>query len=429
MKIRNLDYTKKQIPFNSSGLCSITSKIQENTLLNRGLLDLGGIAVPQMIMSNNKDEKVERGLMQGLYFVTSFLTPFILLPIFNKKFLIKNKIIETIKNDEKRIIEVSKKYLAGSIDDMVKGIRETAKNIEKEALKKGTSTTIVNDFENILNRFEDKKKLKNILLKTHEKVLMSDFSTTALMWCATPWISMGVTKLRTHRSGFSTTYGMIDEQKTKAIAQKLEKEKKKKLFASALLSIAPAIIFPKLLTKGFKNADSILGKLVRKAPEAFNYTKGMFPSKAIFAAIWMLADYPSSIISARDKYERKDRAIRGLGLVTAFFAGDFIMNNILGRLSDKLFDTKIMDRSKLSDKPSFFKKSMMEIKSFSEIENIENISAKKLKLTKNMGVGLYWLTLVANMGIIGFALPKILNKMLKSNIKEDLETNKNTKTI
>lgn len=74
----------RKTSFRSLGAYALTAQVQENTLLNRGLLDLGGIAVPQMIMSNNKDEKIERGITQGLYFVTSFVAPYLLLPFFSK---------------------------------------------------------------------------------------------------------------------------------------------------------------------------------------------------------------------------------------------------------------------------------------------------------------------------------------------------------
>ena len=51
---------KDKTTFKSGGIYNITAQVQENTVLNRGLLDIGGYAIPQIIMSNNKDEKIER---------------------------------------------------------------------------------------------------------------------------------------------------------------------------------------------------------------------------------------------------------------------------------------------------------------------------------------------------------------------------------
>lgn len=58
---------KYNTPKNSfKGFYEITTTVQENTLLNRGLLDIGGCAIPQAIMSNNKDEAIERLTGSGL---------------------------------------------------------------------------------------------------------------------------------------------------------------------------------------------------------------------------------------------------------------------------------------------------------------------------------------------------------------------------
>ncbi len=94
--------------FKGYGFYNATSEIQENTILNRGILDLGGIALPQTIMSNNKDEAIERGVTSGLYFVLSFLTPYILLPIFNKKALSSTKIIKNFESNEKSSLKFLK---------------------------------------------------------------------------------------------------------------------------------------------------------------------------------------------------------------------------------------------------------------------------------------------------------------------------------
>lgn len=405
--------------FKSGGFYNLTNQVQENTLLNRGLIDIGGMLVPQMIMSNNKDEALERGVMESIYFASSFLAPFVMLPFFNKTFLRSSGIIKNFTNNERKIIEVSKKYLTKDAD-LVDGIRKTAEKLEQKAIKKGKKLSVKQDFESIIKRFEgDAEGLKDRLLKTHEKVLFSDFLATSLMWCATPWVAMEFTKQRTKRSGFSATYGMVDENQSKLNAQKHEKEKKKKLLISALLGVVPAIIFPKLVTKGFKDKSGFLSSVVKKIPQSFNYTRGIFPSQLTFAAIWVLCDYPSQIISSRDKYERRDRAIRCGANIAVFFGGDFILNNIFGRLADRALDTKIMDRSKINKNAGFFKKLGMMPKNFSDIEDLKDLSPKILKRTKSVGAALYWVTLVANMGLLGFATPVFLNKMLKKSVKKD----------
>ncbi len=409
---------KDKTTFKSQAVYNVTARIQENTILNRGLLDLGGLAGPQIIMSNNNDEKIERGVIQSLYFVSAFLAPYILLPFFNKTFLARNGVVNKLVNNERKIIEVSKKYLTQSAKFMEDGIMETAEKLELEAEKAGKKIKVQEDFKNILNRFSDKEDLKNRLLKTHEDVLFADFLATALMWCAIPWVGTEITKLRTKRHGFSATYNMMSEQQSKLNAQKHEKEKNKKLITSGLIGIIPAIIFPKLVTKGLKSKGGILN-FVKKIPKSFDYTKGIYPSKFIFGAIWLLCDYPSAIISSRDKYEQKDRAIRHGSSLVVFFGGDFLLNNILGRLSDMFLKTQIMDRAKFKTKPNFFNKISLQPKDFTKLNDLKGIEPKIIQRTKNIGAGIYWLTLFANMGLLGFALPSVLNKILKDDIKNN----------
>lgn len=411
---------KDKTAFKSNTFYTLTSQIQSNTLLNRGLLDIGGIAIPQMAMSNNKDEAIERGSMSGLYFAASFLAPFVLLPLFNRVFLSRAGITKNFKNCEKRIIEVSKEYLVKDSKFLVDDIRKTAENIEKKAIEKGKTTTIKKDFENILANFVGKNDvLKDKLLKAHENIYSADYICTGLMFSAVPWLATGITKLRTKRSGYSATYSMIDESKSSQNAKSHESQKMKKLLASLLIAVVPGIVVPKLVTKGLKGESKLLS-FIKKNPTHFNYKKGIYPSKAIFALMWFLCDFPSTVVSARDKYERKDRIIRSSAMLSIFFFGDSVLNNVLGRTSDRVFKTQIMDRSKITKKTGFIKKAFMQPKTFEQIEELQDVSKKILNRTKRVGAGLYWATLIANMGILGFGLPAFLNKVLKTNVKKDL---------
>ncbi len=308
---------------------------------------------------------------------------------------------------------------------MLEGIKNKGEELKSEK-----------DFENILNRFEDKNELKEKLLQAHEKIFTYDFLSTSLMWCAVPWVATKITKLRTHRTGFSASYEMTNESQTKLEGQKYEKEKKKKIFLSALVSIIPAIAVPKLVTKALKTnpkqllesknlAKNIYGKLlnsIKKGADNFDYTEGIFLSKTIFALIWILCDYLSNLISSRDKNEVKDRAIRYGALITMYFGGDFLLNNLLGRASDRFLETKLMNKEGITKKTGVLKKILMQPHEFRNIDKMKNIPEQTLQKTKTIGTKIYWFNLFANMALMGFGLPVILNKMLKNSIKKD--TNK-----
>ena len=47
---------------------NVTSNIQTNMILNKGILELGGFAVPSVIMANNKVEAREKAERSGLSF-------------------------------------------------------------------------------------------------------------------------------------------------------------------------------------------------------------------------------------------------------------------------------------------------------------------------------------------------------------------------
>lgn len=383
----------------------ITAFIQSNTLLNRGLTNIGGCAIPNAIMSNTKEEALERLSMSALSVTFAFIMPLFLLPKYNKHFLAKNKIVENFKNNEKRIIEVSKEYLTGTKEKLIKGIKKTGKELNVEE-----------DFNNILERFKGKEdKLKEKLLKTHEQILRSDFISTGLLMGSIPWIATTITEHKTGRTGFSATYNMLEEKKE----SKEEKRKKKllRLIGTLAFALIPGPLISKGITRGLISDKK---NIINSNPKNFEYTKGFSMSKTINATKWSMTGFLAKLPSSRDKYELKDKVFREGGTFLMFFGGDFLINNILGRMSDKFLGTKIMNDDKFKGKPqNFFKRFLMPIRNFRKIDNMKDVPIDTIKKTKNIGALLYWISLLSNMAILGFGLPEFLNKMLKNSIEKD----------
>ena len=283
-------------------------------------------------------------------------------------------------------------------------------------------------FMNMIKAMVDTgKQLKKDLLKVHEKILMTDFVTTAAMWAGLPWIATEMTEKRTKRKDFSGGFNLKNEDKTNT----KEPSKKEKIFWNIVFSVLPGIIFSKALTKGLNlNPKTMtktpINKFLKKLtsnPDNFDYTSGTNMSKTIYASIWMLSSFPAKIISSRDKNERKDRALRDIGLFTMFFGGDFLLNNILGRLSDKFLGTKIMDIEKYKNKNlNFLQSFKLPLKNFRRLDN-SGLSNDVLHKTKNIGASLYWIALLTNTALIGFLLPKLLNKLLRHNIETEAKNN------
>jgi len=411
------------LPFKGFNLYNATAYVQDHTLINRGIVTLGGSTIPQCIMSNNKYEAQERAIMGGVYLVASYLTPLMLLPVYNKHFLKNKGITKSLEGLGKKIIEVPKKYLKPDAN-LKQGLDETAKMLDKNG-----SFEHKKAFDEIYERYNNPEKLKKDLLSVHEKVLKTDFITTAAMWSAIPWIATESTEKRTNRKDFSAGFNMKESSKNE------KSHKGLKLALNALCCIVPALVFSKTVTKGLsknfakaEKSDSLLGKAQDKIlkkisdnPDRFDYTSGTNMSKTIYASIWALSSFPAKIISSRDSNERKDRAFRDAGLFAMFFGGDFLINNLLGRASDKFLGTKIMEDK--GENLNFAQKFKLGIKNFRTLDREKGISKECLKKTKTVGAGLYWTSILVNTALIGFALPKALNKFLKHNI--DKETTEN----
>ena len=409
-------------PFKGFSIYNATAYVQNHTLINRGITTIGGSTVPQCVMSNNKHEATERAIMGSIYFVASYLTPILLLPLYNRHFLKNKGITKTLNGIAQNIIQVPKRFLTPNAD-LQKGLMQTAQKFD---LKKG-GQDYKQVFEEIYRRYNNPAKLKKDLLSVHEKILATDFVTTALMWIALPWIATEYTEKKTGRTDFS---GGFELKKT----QPVKEDKKKKIFWNAVFTLVPGVIFAKTVTKGLsvdlkniKPATNIFSKAyqnlltrIAKKPDNYDYISGTNMSKTIYAAIWVLSSFPAKIISARDKNERRDRALRDVGLFTMFFGGDFLLNNLTGRFADKFLGTRIMnvDREKFA-KMNFFEKLKFQPKNFRKLELAKDMPQNILNKTKNVGAGLYWFSLLTNTALIGFCLPKVLNKILRKNIEEE----------
>lgn len=391
-----------------------TAYVQNHTLVNRGITTIGGSTIPQCIMSNNKYEAQERALMGGIYFIASYLTPILLIPVYNRCFLKNKGVIKSFNKAAERIIQVPKEYLTPK-RNLNEGLKKTAEKFDTKLKNSETSKA----FEEIYKKYQNPETLKKDLLSVHEKVLLTDFITTAAMWSAIPWIATEFTERRTKRTDFSAGFDL--KPNSEAEKEKSKKDKKKKLAWNAFFVTVPPILFAKTVTKGLSinsSGKNIITKYISENPNKFNYTSGTNMSKLIYASIWLLSSLPAKIISARDENERKDRALRDIGLFTMFFGGDFLINNILGRLSDKYLGTKIMDTK--GRKLNFIEKFTLGIKNINELDTEKGLSQEVLKRTKKAGASLYWISLLANTALIGFALPKFLNKFLRRNISKDI---------
>lgn len=411
LQSNNNDNTKK--PSFKNSFFNVMAKVDSNIPLNKGITDLGGFVVPQAVMSNNKDESFERGFKSLLYFVFTFVSPLVFLPLINKKALQSSKVLDSLKNEQKRILEISKEYLAKDAEYMKKGIKLTAKKLFDDE----------NKFNQTIENHANPEALRKKLINAHTKIQTADFLLTNLMVASIPWLGNIVTKYRTNRSGYSGTYKMADEEFTKKAAEKRDKTKKIRQAATLALAILPGIIIPPLAKKGMLNPQSNnkIIKWFNKNANKFDYKDAIYMSRLTALAMWITSDYFPYQLASRDKYEYRDTVIRGTSIGLIFWGGDLLLKNVFSKISDKCFGTKLMNHK---EKRPY---SLSELKIPKTIPELKDISQKTLNKTRKAGVALYILNLGTIMATLGFGLPYALNKLLKKTVNEDKNQQANKK--
>ncbi len=398
-------------------LNNVTSTIQSNTILNRGLLDVGGVAVPNSIMSNNSVESSERAVNSGMYFILAFLTPFVTLPLTNRFALSKLfKVTKNFSSEENHLIRLSNKYLTGTAEDMKKGISELSDYLLKH------KKIDVNGFKSVLDKFKGREEeLRQKLVNAKSSVWGSDFWFTGVSTGSIVWVTQEVTKQLTGRTGFSAKYEMADESHTKKMAEQHEKNKWKKYLCFLGFATASAIVLPKIMAKSMlaKNATGIF-RIIKENAQKLDYKDGKFMSMPTYFSIFLLTAFPGVLLASRDSTEKKDWLLRLTLLGGLFFGGDALMNGAGARISDKLLGTQLIDREKLKS-GSWFSTIFPPVRKINDLDKVKGLSQDIINRTKKSGAALYWGTLFINMLLLGFGMPYFLNKIIKKDVEKDLK--------
>lgn len=386
-------------------------------VLNKGLLEIGGYAVPSIIISNNKVEGREKAERSALLFGISFIAPFLLLPICNKGFLKLNKISDKFGGFDDKIMHLSKEYLTRDGKYLEKGINDLLQTFEGQNDYKEIS----NSFQNILKKFPNRELLRQQLIKTHTQVFLSDFISSALMMGGIYWGSNWITKQKTGKDGFSAKFEMVDERNLKKNAKEHEQSKFQKMAIAVGLILASGSGIASTLKKGMLSSKSSkFIDFVKKHASKFDYQKGVFMSRATLFGIMVFGDVPNTLLASRDKEELKYNTIKNAALLATFFGGDLLLNNSVARIIDGATGTKLIDESRLKEKNTLWNRITCPLKTFKEInENKINLDAKTRRKTKIAGVGMFWGNFIILCALMGFGLPYVLNKNLRKDVAKE----------
>lgn len=391
-------YTANKTAFKGLGT-SITSEVQNYAMLNRSLIDMFGVCIPWAIMTNNKDERREKIIRFSIGFAIPFLTPFVILPGLNKLAMRHiAKITTKFNSNDYKAIWLSNRFL--------KNPAKTEAGLNDLALKHGVNT------EGILKSCDKSyETLRKKLIKSKNAVMFCDLLFTSLVWANAQWISNQITKVLTGRKGFSAEYGMADKELVEKRAETHEKTKKKKWLGVMGLCTAMSVLTAGLVNKAMVNQESKgLLKFIREKAEHFDYKKGIYMPKFPLFLVAFFGAGLGTLSAARDKSELRDLSIRVGSLDALYFTGDLAVASILSRIFSSAFETDLM-------KKDYSKKNLWN-KVFPPQKKIEEIT--KIK-DKNFAVGIYWASMLSLMGILGFAVPAITNRMTRKDIEKAIK--------
>lgn len=398
-----------------ANLYNVSSSIQSNSMLNRAVMETGGVEIPFILMANNKDERIERLFRNSFYVATSFVAPVLAMPFLNKFFLKRAKLIENKK--EADILCVSKGFLTKDVKEMEKGFQITAEELKSSDKKKFKDVS--KHFNNVLERFPDKEVLRQKLIKTHNRVFWSDFLITSALAVSVPWISNLFTERRTKRAGYVGEFEIADKKYTDKMTEKHERNKKIKLGLSCLPSILTAASFYKVISNSMIKPEEKLGKfgkLIKRNMHKFDYKNAIFMSKAGYFAVMLVGEMPVHFLASRDKHELKMRVTAWAVIMSMLFGGDFVLNNLVGRTCDAKFGTTLMNK-KGFEKAGFFKKFLMDTHSLDKLNKMTNVSKK----TKRAALFMYCGNFALTTALLGFGVNAATNKNMKKDVKKDLE--------
>ncbi len=416
-----------------SGFYNITRELDSSVMLSRALIDTCGCTIPWIIMANNGIEKKEKTRRYLLDYAIIWLTPFVTLPLSNR-FAMKyiGKLTKNFWSNNHKAIHISNEFLKDT-DSMMVELNKMSKGIYKNPLEalyyrlnpKKKYEPKINIDELLESVNGDKEKLRKKLIRSKNAVFFSDCMFTFGAGATVLFGNNEITKKTSGQAGFSAEMSMADREIVEKRAEKYEKSKKKRYLAS--LGLIAATTLGMSLT-GFaslysKSSNKLVQKL-RNNSKLFDYTKGIYMSRLPFF-LGNIAFYSgASLLAARNNTERKDAIIRN-GVGTAvFFGGDLLLSSIFTNLSDRIFGTKL----RINNDNSFVRKIFPKVKSVKQV--MEEVEQGKIsKSNKKVAAGIFWTNMLILMVSMGYAVPTVINKMIKKDVEKDIKVNEKNKQL
>ncbi len=184
-------------------------------------------------------------------------------------------------------------------------------------------------------------------------------------------------------------------------------EKREKWMKTSFALLLGLLASSTLLTRKAVLSNSKTGLLgrINKNSHLCDYDNGIL-MRRLPMFLTMLTAYYGIASASRNKTEMKDNLIRSAVGGGVFFGGDIIIGSMLARLSDKFLNTEIINKS---CEKIFINKIIPPHKHLKDLEG----------RSKKIGTVLFWINMASLSTLIGFGVPKILNKMIKNDVQKD----------
>ena len=419
-------------PVNFRNFYNISQSVQQNAVLNRALIDAGGI-FPWLIQTNNKQERTERLINMSTFFGFAFLAPIINVPLGNRIAMNAMSLTDKFFDRNCNAIQLSNKFLTDN-DEMLKGLDLYNKEnkfafspLEKLYNKIFNKKRIPNvDIKKLLKKCQNNPELlRKRLIKAKNWVLFSDLIITGATLGSLGFLNNYLTKKRTGKSGFSAELYMADPQIIERRAAKYEENKKRNIKKLAAIVLFVSSVIPLIVSKGMiSTKNTNFTKYIKNHAKYTDYTKGIFMSRFTML-LGIIMNMCGLLIASRNKTEKKDWLIRCLITNPVFLGGDLLSASLISNTCDKLFKTELTE-----NKPdnNLLRRIFPKVKSLEKID--KEVQNKKLsKMHKPLSEGIYWGNMALCATMLAYLVPTLCNKMIKHDVEKDVQAHNKANSL
>lgn len=398
--------------------------------------------VPWLIQTNNKEERKERSINLGIFYILAFFAPILNVPLANRIAMKLCGLTDSLSDNNHKAIQLSNEYLTNK-DRVVEGLEKynNSSTIVNKKVSEKFSTSPLEKFYNILTGRKENNSinlkrllekcndnpelLRKRLIKSKNWVLFSDLVISGITLGSLGFLNNYLTKKRTGKSGFSAELEMADSKIIEQRANEYEKNKKRNINLLLAEIALVSTMAPLAINKGL-SSDKVnkLTKFVKSHPNLTNYTKGIYMSRFTML-LTMIMNLSGLTLAARNNTERKDFAIRNSITLPVFLGGDLLTTSLISNLSDKLFHTKLTEKS---ENNNIFRKIFPKFKSLEKIN--EEVSKSVIsKKHKSIAAGIYWGNMALCAGALAYLVPAICNKMIKKDVSDYVKKHENINSV